>query len=504
MRTTTAATVAVVACAAAPTFGEVPHRTVALSGTQVPGEVPGVRYASLFAPSVASDGTVAFAADYPVDGRVRRAVLVDDQGAARVVARNGMPLNLLGGQMPGAQYKGTTLGPTAAVGGAVLFRASPDMGELIPPRISFLAGRDGTRLAAPVWSTFTSINHRGWVGSARGTGGSYTPVALYAGPPEAPQLLAAVGQAVPQAGGRTIARIEGAGPVGRDGQVVFRAALDPDGAPIWLAAAPASDTGASSLRVLAGPDTPSVVPFAPVNFVAASRTGEAAFIGTFSNGVGDNNTALAVSRGGAITVVAREGDTAPGSRFGFDDFVPFEQSDLGDDGTFAFVASAGGAEGVWKYDGRETTVLSYPGNAVQGLRPGDRFGSASGRPLVDPAGNVLFHTHIVDADGFDRQSLLLAAPDGSLTEIVRAGDPFEVAPDDVRRIGTIMYAADRFDMDYTYPRSLSDGGEVGFYLLFADGSSGVFVATVPEPAAAALGLAVSPLLLLRRRRRALA
>ncbi len=83
--------------------------------------------------------------------------------------------------------------------------------------------------------------------------------------------------------------------------------------------------------------------------------------------------------------------------------------------------------------------------------------------------------------------------DGQLELIAKEGDLFDAAPDaaeDLRRIVGMQITPDGFN----------DEGEVLFELDFEDGSSGLFVATVPEPSAAIVFAGFALGLFVRRRR----
>jgi hypothetical protein len=67
-------------------------------------------------------------------------------------------------------------------------------------------------------------------------------------------------------------------------------------------------------------------------------------------------------------------------------------------------------------------------------------------------------------------------PNGLLSLIVREGDPFAVAPGDVRTVSFINFAP---PTGGTPP--VNNRGEIALHLLFTDGSSGIFVARIPEP-----------------------
>jgi len=96
-------------------------------------------------------------------------------------------------------------------------------------------------------------------------------------------------------------------------------------------------------------------------------------------------------------------------------------------------------------------------------------------------------------------ALWVSDVDGTLIKIARTSDTFEVAPGDVRTITGIGGLGTSGGQDGR-PINLSDNGDLAFQLDFSDGSSGLFVSHVPEPASMALS-AIAVASLARRRRR---
>jgi len=95
---------------------------------------------------------------------------------------------------------------------------------------------------------------------------------------------------------------------------------------------------------------------------------------------------------------------------------------------------------------------------------------------------------------------------GDLHLLGREGDPFMVAPGDVRIIDDIDYTRQYVNHSGGdgFPRSINDDGQVALRIAFADGSQGLFIANipaVPEPASVgACGVAAAMFFMGRRRR----
>jgi hypothetical protein len=87
-------------------------------------------------------------------------------------------------------------------------------------------------------------------------------------------------------------------------------------------------------------------------------------------------------------------------------------------------------------------------------------------------------------------------PASGLHLIAREGRLFEVAPGDLRTVSTILFAGNAGTGDGR-PIGINNAGEVVFRLTFTDGSSGIFLTGVPEPAA--LLTLLGAFLILRRR-----
>jgi hypothetical protein len=99
-----------------------------------------------------------------------------------------------------------------------------------------------------------------------------------------------------------------------------------------------------------------------------------------------------------------------------------------------------------------------------------------------------------NVNGNTNEAIIYGTP-GDLRTLLREGDSFEVTPGDIRTIAYYEFT-DEIGVSGR-PIALNNSNELVLTLGFTDGTSGVFVANVPEPAAIML-LAVGALLLRRR------
>ena len=133
----------------------------------------------------------------------------------------------------------------------------------------------------------------------------------------------------------------------------------------------------------------------------------------------------------------------------------------------------------------------------------DAFFSSTSSYQMNASGQVAFTSNLTGVGvsvGLGNGSALWVSDlDGTLHKIARTSDLFEVAPGDVRTITGIGGISTSGGQDGRQI-NLSDNGDLAFQLDFNDGSSGVFVVTVPEPAIGAFALVAAAPLAMRRRR----
>ncbi len=154
--------------------------------------------------------------------------------------------------------------------------------------------------------------------------------------------------------------------------------------------------------------------------------------------------------------------------------------DTGELGVWSSARSADGA----------LELVARQGDQAPGCDAGFVFGTFL-EPTVNAAGQAAFMAsgYRLDNGAIADDGLGMWGQDrnGLLTLIARTGQSIEVAPGDQREIAALMMAAGGGGEDGR-PRSLNDHGQLTFRAVFADGSSGVFLShalTVPEPAALA-------------------
>jgi hypothetical protein len=222
------------------------------------------------------------------------------------------------------------------------------------------------------------------------------------------------------------------------------------------------------------------------------------------------NSGIWVGSPGSVQFIAREGSAAPGVSDGavFADLhANYFRIALNDSGTLLFHAGLTGAAvnsdndaGIWRGTSGDLELIVREGDPVPAAPDGIVFGTLSWQPTLTRDGEALFSADLAGAgvttanDG----SIWWADASGELLQIVREGDLFDVDDgpgEDLRTIASAAFASD-VGTDNFYPN-----GQIPLRLSFTSGGgSGIFLATVPEPAIpAAIGLVLFPLL---RRRRA--
>ncbi|MEZ6193462.1 MAG: PEP-CTERM sorting domain-containing protein [Phycisphaerales bacterium] len=108
-----------------------------------------------------------------------------------------------------------------------------------------------------------------------------------------------------------------------------------------------------------------------------------------------------------------------------------------------------------------------------------------GQPLFNNAGQIAFWGRITGPDVItaNEDGIWATDRDGKLN-LLRKGDLFDVNDDpliqDLRTIQSLVLTVDTGN-ENGRATPFNDAGELAFILNFTDGTSGIFVATIPEP-----------------------
>jgi hypothetical protein len=262
------------------------------------------------------------------------------------------------------------------------------------------------------------------------------------------------------------------------------------------------------------PGVPANAVFTGMPYPSIGRAGHTAFTGSAANIPGvwttdaDGSNLLGVASANAPL------QGAPATSL-----LSFSSPNVGPTGDLAFTGryatgmgvTGGTDERLWKHRDGQTSLWLTEGVQAPGQPTGVRVSfSFITFTELNGSGQVAFLTQLFGpgVTSANQWALFGLDNDGSLLSIARAGDPFQVAPGDVRTIQSITLASAFSPADTNYgtggvgggPRALADDGTLVFTLQFTNFTSGVFTTTIPAPGAAALLVALSSLFWARRRR----
>lgn len=257
---------------------------------------------------------------------------------------------------------------------------------------------------------------------------------------------------------------------------------------LWLYSA----SGTATLVARSGQQAPGTaagvvwqggsLPFVKANL---NSSGEVAFQ-SYVSGPGVNSTnsgGIWMGMPGNLQLAVRAGAPAPGA-VGGAEFMPEIPPDLNDRGQIAFVteltnSTKANNEGIWMGTPGALHMIAEVTDQAPGTATGVKF-SYFTAPFINNEGQVAFLGQLTGTGVTSSNNVALFAtdPNGNLELIVRDGSLFTVAPGDQRTIQSIS-TTDGESFGRLDP--LNDNGQLGFELQFTDGSSGSFLAQVPEP-----------------------
>lgn len=482
------------------------HRTVALTGTQAAGMPPGVLISDLFAfPTFNNLGEVAFQGDLVgpgVDDTNDKIVWSEGGGSLHIPAREG-------DQIPG-EALGTTFGrphpPFINNAGQTAWTAgSFDASGHIQGSAIWVEGNSAfgfnARLGRQVQGMAPGIQLIQW-GARKlidDTGQSTLDIIvtgpgiddtndriMWHGDHDSGMVITQEGSQAPGTGIGVNFSMFSSPNTSDSGRYVFRAFLQGSGVDnsndtgLWAGA-----DGNLNLVARSGehaPGTDMDVRFAKVTYWGnVNNTGHVTLQGDLTGPGVDtsNDTGIWQNYDNTLSLVVREGDTTPdlGTDIRIGEFTT--GSSLNSAGAIGFRSlitgpgvDANNDSAIWLAESGEVSLLARTGNPAPGTDPNTLFASVE-FPNINDAGQLVFSGTLMGLGVDDTNNRGLWANFGGNQElIIRAGDQLEVASGDLRTIDTFNSTGDMFN----------EAGQILFHASFTDGSEGLFVASVPEPA----------------------
>ncbi len=308
----------------------------------------------------------------------------------------------------------------------------------------------------------------------------------------------------------------------RNGEFLFAATLYGPGVPSYGAEG-AWFHSSSGLSLIAKTDSPAPGPssgyvyngFHTADF-SVNSSGQTAFVSAIRQPSAPYDDAIGLFAGGADSMhyVMKVGDPAPGLPSGvkISKFLPFDNYiPIADSGKMAIHATLSGtgvnssnSDCIFQGTYDNLSLLAREGDPAPGTPAGVLFSQYPFAIQLNSLGQIAFDG-ILQGTGVDSSNdrgIWAQDANGVLHLVIREGEPFEVAPGDIR---TVHYFQDAGGLSGgSYGQAFNDRGEITFQASFTDGSSGVFVARVPEPSSIALLMSSIAIMLIRSRSRRIA
>lgn len=500
---------------------------VAESGQQAADGPPGMTYASFdLAPTINGLGEVAFRAE--LSGAVPQfnAGLYSNVGGsvAEVARKNAQAPGLPPGVVFGTNFTSVFESPVLNDSGEILFWAGVVgqsnnvgiwMGPVAAPQLIFGGGPEAPGVPGSEanlnfgGSETPGLNPSGAVvlrgAMVIGVGGvtSSDFAAMWAGPPGSLDLFARIGNQAPGTPpGVDFDLEQNTTPlINASGNVAFWQPLEgavtaANDSGIWVG--PPTNLSLVAREGDAAPDAPAGAVFdgfnqfgTPLGF---NDAGDIAFTGSMLAGAGgvtaDDDDGVWAGPPGALALIAREGDQAPGALTGLV-FRSFDEPVLGAGGHVAVPARLRGTpandtneEGIWMLSpGGTLEAVVVAGQQVPGAPAGHLFVSRFQNIYFNAGGDLSFTAEFdIDGDGQDDGWGMWVRTAAGLGPIAVTGQPFAVSPGNFRTVDFVARGDFGVGGGGTdgLGKGLNDAGQVAVAVGFDDGSSGIFVGQIDE------------------------
>ena len=491
--------------------GQIRYRTAVLTGDSAPGALEGSVFVDMTVPALDDSGGIAIGAELSTG---EWGYWAESGTQLRLIAREGMPA-------PGTGANFAKLYTAALNGnGLAVTRGRVDSGSdqygmwaETTGALSLVArtGDPAPGVSGGILASFQdrpSINLSGEVAfhatMEAGPGGvdASNDEGLWCNVGESLDLVARKGDQPPGMTGGSFATffVSDEGLLSENGHVAFRALVNGlvEGPDTFWAGRPGNLHLVAQTNTQA-PGLPAGAKFSDfVTGPALNENGEVAFwtlLAIGSGGVDEsNNQCIWSDAGGALRLIAREGDHMVGmpaeTVFGSFDVRPA----LNGAGDLAFWGRLKeGPGGVGSSNDASIWLADPDGDLVMLAREGDRapdtpagvcFGDDLSRPALNGNGQVAFLAALqVGTGGVDStndKGIWAIDAGGNMVLVARKGDLFDVGDGDYRPIADLGLNVGSSG-ESGRKRSLTGAGQLGFMLTFSDGSEGIFVAQLARP-----------------------
>lgn len=220
-------------------------------------------------------------------------------------------------------------------------------------------------------------------------------------------------------------------------------------------------------------------------FNSAGQTAFTAFL--TGSGIDDTNDLSVWSEGsGALSLIAHEGNPAADTPVGVD-FDGFFDPTLNSAGQVAFYAGVRGSgvvngsndRGIWSEGFGALSLVARGGDQAPGTAIGTSFNDFIDEPVLNSAGQVAFHGWLIGNGVDSTNDFGIWAQDiaGELQLIVRHGEQLEVTPGDFRTVQYVGFVGSTGDLTGR-GNGFNDFGQLAFKAWFTDGTQGIFVSNL--------------------------
>lgn len=206
-----------------------------------------------------------------------------------------------------------------------------------------------------------------------------------------------------------------------------------------------------------------------------------AFSGAVRYPDGGFDRAIWTDRSGALEMIVRGSDTAPGI-IPSSTFSSVSRTSLNDNDQIAFYGWVGsiGRNGYWIDDGGDQRLMILDGSHPAGTPAHERLDILHVPCVLNNSGSLGIYASLEPRPerGEERRfGLWIVSPNGSQALAFRAGQFLEVSPGDVREISTVEPEWPYETPQAGGPRAMNDANTITARIRFTDGSSAIIAAT---------------------------